>query len=1033
MIKRIGAARLDRLWLCLCVFVIVFTIGKPLYEEFREPSPQAVRGLLDLRDRSFGDADYVRLNGEWEFYWNALLEPGDFAGGAAATLQPERITVPSSWDSIAIGGQRLPDSGYATYRLRILVPEQHGVFGIKTSNIRASNRIFVNGEQIGHSGEPDASPERIEHRNTPYTGYFKVDGREIEIVVQVASYKSFNSGIVQAISFGNQRAISALNNYNIALDGVLAGGFITVAIYFLGIFFQRRSHKELLFFGLCSIATVAFVLTHSERLLMQMFPAMSIEVGLYISDISAILMFSLFARYVYHSFPHLYPLKVLRAVEGVAAVNIAAVLFTTASYNGPYILFLVFLVMGVMLLNCFYMGKAAWEDKEGSSYLYIGILGTLDYVVVNFLNNIWKLEANYFLPVALPIIILSQALYMSRQYTKSYRTIQDLSAKLTTLDKLKDEFLANTSHELKTPLNGIINISQSLLAGAGGEVNRSQASDLKLVVDTGKRLSTLVNDILDYSKMKNRDLQLRTSHFDSCMVIGVVVEMVGHSIRNSALKLVNAVPEGRFFVNADENRFTQIVYNLIDNAVKYTAEGRVEISASRAGGHVYFTVADTGIGVAPERIEDIFKSFEQLEPSLTRTHGGVGLGLTITQQLVELHGGTIRVESEPGAGSKFIFSVPAGSASQTVVHEPDSRRWADIYGAQAQAEVAAAVQQHPGDGAVRILAVDDEYSSLKAITNLLTVEKYTVTTATNGEEALKALMSGGSFDLCILDVMMPGLSGYEVCRQIRAKYSLLELPVLLVTAKNQYHELAAGFAAGANDYLEKPYDHVELINRVGTLVQLKRSSDELVRKELSFLQAQIKPHFIYNTLNTILSFSYTDHQRSRKLLNNFGVYLRSCFDFKEATGFVSLDKELAMLRAYTEIEKARFGEMLEVEIQVKDVDPEFQVPSLIVQPLAENAIYHGIMKKENGGRLVVKASMEAGQLRIEVADNGVGMKMAAGESAGQSFDGRKGVALENIRKRLFHLYGVEPVIRSVPDRGTTVVVVIPTDKGSAKR
>src|SRR5262249_46439138 len=159
---------------------------------------------------------------------------------------------------------------------------------------------------------------------------------------------------------------------------------------------------------------------------------------------------------------------------------------------------------------------------------------------------------------------------------------------------------------------------------------------------------------------------------------------------------------------------------------------------------------------------------------------------------------------------------------------------------------------------------------------------------------------------------------------------------------SQYDDLTVGLAAGANDFLEKPYNHTELKSRVGTLVQLKRSADELVRKELSFLQAQIKPHFIYNTLNTILSYSYTDHQRSRKLLHYFSTYLRNCFDFKETADFVPLEKEVALLHAYAEIEKARFVDMLDVDIQVDPAALEVPIPSLIIQPLVENAIYHGI-------------------------------------------------------------------------------------------
>ncbi|THF83687.1 hybrid sensor histidine kinase/response regulator [Cohnella fermenti] len=1015
--------RLSLALLWCSVAIVLLTIAVPLYKDAKHPEPRAEGGVLDLRSWVPEHSKTIRLDGEWEFYWNSLLTPQDLAATAPA---PERISVPSSWDTIKHDGKSLPDSGYATYRLHIDMPAGHeGIYGIKTSNIRASNRIYVNGELVGSSGDPSSSPDRIVHRNTPYTAFFEVREPRIDIVVQVASYKSFNSGIVQSISLGSQHAISSFNNYNNALDGGLAAGFFVMAIYFIGIFFQRSSYKELLFFALSCLATTAFILTHSERLLTQMFPELSIEAQLYIEDISSILMFSFFSRYVYHSFPHLYPRAVLYVVETLAAIGIVVVLFTSASYNGPFVLSLSFLILFVMLVNSFFMGVAARRDPYGSAYLYIGIIGTLDFVVVNMLNNVWKLEEHYFFPVALPIIVMSQALYVSKQYTRAFETVQELSAKLSTLDKMKDEFLAKTSHELKSPLNAMINISQSLLRGAGGEMSPAHSGDLKLVVDTGKRLSTLVNDILDYSKIKNHDLTLHLKHFDCRMVADAVVEVFAHVIRGKKLTIENRLPRGKLIVCADENRLMQIVYNLVDNAVKYTPSGTIAITGRQSGESVFLTVEDTGIGIPENRFGDIFKSFEQVDSGIARSYGGIGLGLAITQQLVELHGGTVEVSSEVGKGSRFTFSVRAGERSSVGREERErsspGARYADFASVPSGAALQELAATSEGSG-YSILAVDDEYSSLRALTNLLRLDRYEVTAVSGGEEALALLNEGRTYDLVLLDLMMPGMSGYETCKRIRESYSLLELPILMVSAKNQYSDMAAGFLAGANDFLEKPYDHLELRSRVGTLVQLKKSAEELLRKELSFLQAQIKPHFIFNTLNTILSFSYTDHDRSRKLLADFSFYLRNSFDFKEASAFIPLKREMELLRAYLGIEQARFGDMLAVELTIDPAAENVPIPSVLLQPLAENAIYHGIMKKEQGGRLAVRAAVEGDELVVEVRDDGVGMEEKASREAE---GGRQGIALENIRSRLMRTYNRDLHIRSAKGEGTVVIVRIP--------
>lgn len=1015
---------MQKLALIVSILIVLVTIAVPIYEELTVSPPKAAQGTMDLTAWNPGEGT-VKLDGEWEFYWERLLKPADFVGGSP--VRTGFIQVPTSWDSFRIDGNKLPTYGYATYRLRVLLPESEGVYGLKTSNIRASNRIFVNGKPLGASGSPTESPETIIHRNTPYTGFFELSGREVDIVVQVASFKSFNSGIVQSISLGREHAVSGLDNYYIALDGALASGFFSMALYFFGIYFQRRHSVELLYFAISCLSTTVFVLTHSERILMQLIPEMGIMLQLYIEDISSIMIVASFSRYAYHSFPHLYSRTALRVIDYVSAAGIAAVLFTSASYNGPFIYGLTLYILVVMLVNSYYMLKAILKGVDGALYLVLCIIGVLDFVVVNILNTIWKLDEHYIFPIAQPIILMSQALYMSQTYTSAFRTIQELSRKLSAMDKIKDEFLAKTSHELKTPLNGIINISQSLLDGAGGGLQPGQSDDLRLVRDIGKRLATLVNDILDYSKMKNHDLRLRFTHIDLYMVVNIVMELFRFIVKNKSLTLVNRVPRETYFVYADENRLMQIIYNLVDNAVKYTKTGSITVSAAQKGGFVFISVEDTGIGIPPSKFADIFKSFEQLEPSLTRLHGGVGLGLSITQQLVELHGGSIELKSEEHVGTRMTFSIPLGQREQAERSQP-LEEMEPLYG-PAPTHPSGPVVYRQTEGTYRILAVDDEYSSLKALINILSLEHYRVTAVGSGEEALKLLRQGESFDLCILDVMMPGLSGYDVCRAIRQQYSVVDLPVLLVTAKTHYNDLAAGFAAGANDFLEKPYDWIELKSRVGTLLQLKRSASELVQREMAFLQAQIKPHFIYNTLNTILSFSYTHHEKSRKLLTDFSLYLRSCFDFKPDDSFVGLEKELGLLKAYVEIEQARFGELLEVEFRIDPQGIPCQIPSLVLQPLVENAIHHGIMKKEDGGKVTVSVVQEEDGLHIEVADNGIGFQ----PHAGRREESRQGIGLANIDKRLRTLYGSGLNITSAPDEGTVISLDIPMELRSDRQ
>lgn len=395
---------------------------------------------------------------------------------------------------------------------------------------------------------------------------------------------------------------------------------------------------------------------------------------------------------------------------------------------------------------------------------------------------------------------------------------------LEKIDKLKDEFLANTSHELRTPLNGIIGLSESLKDGAAGKLSPKVIENLSMISNSGKRLTHLVNDILDFSKLKNKDLDLSIQPVDIYATVSVVLKLSEPFIRNSDLKLINAVSKDVALVDADENRLQQIFYNLIGNAIKFTEKGHIEIAAEAKDNLLLISVTDTGIGIPESKFEDIFKSFEQADGSTQREFGGTGLGLSVSKQLVELHGGTIGVRSVVGQGSKFTFSLPLSTRSREKIDIDSADLDENVQQVDKNFEdQVEAISSHEGlqKAPTNILIVDDELINRRVLENHLTVAGYGVTEVAGGKEALALIDKGVQFDLVLLDVMMPNMSGYEVCQTIRKKISNSELPIVLLTAKNRVSDLVAGFNVGANDYLTKPFSKNELLSRIKAHLNLK--------------------------------------------------------------------------------------------------------------------------------------------------------------------------------------------------------------------
>ncbi|MDF2718522.1 MAG: response regulator, partial [Paenibacillus sp.] len=631
-------------------------------------------------------------------------------------------------------------------------------------------------------------------------------------------------------------------------------------------------------------------------------------------------------------------------------------------------------------------------------------------------------------PYGLIVLVLIEAMELARRFTNAYRTIGTMSEELMASSRLKDEFLANTSHELKTPLHGIMNLSAALSEGKAGPLNEAQREQLEVVIAVARRMSNLINDILDLSRLKNSGISLRLEPVDIRAIVSAQQEIFRHYIGEKPVSLRLEWPEELPCALADESRLLQIMYNLIGNAIKFTPKGEVSVSARTEGKMLHIAVADTGIGIPADKLDTIFRSFEQAGTSVAREYGGTGLGLGIAKRLIELHGGRIGVVSDVGAGSVFSFTLPVSEGKDKEAAErsstTDGSANAEIrLGIQGAVAVSLPANElKPGRA---ILAVDDDPVNLRVLMAALADEPYEVLAASNGAEALAILdRGGGRIGLVILDVMMPGLSGYETCRRIRDKYPLSELPVLLTTVRNEPEDLLCGFEAGANDFLTKPFHSHELQARSRTLLEMKRSAEEAVRSETAFLQAQIKPHFLYNSLNTIITLCLEEPQAAHDLLLQLSRYLRGSFDFKNKDRVVPLRKELELTEAYLQIERARFGDRLRIRYE-SDAGADCLLPPMTIQPLVENAVRHGITKKEEGGTVTVTIRAEAEFIVIIVEDDGVGMTAAADDLLTKDREGNGGVGLRNIHQRLLRMYGSGLDIGRSHGGGTKVSLRIP--------
>jgi response regulator RpfG family c-di-GMP phosphodiesterase/signal transduction histidine kinase len=501
--------------------------------------------------------------------------------------------------------------------------------------------------------------------------------------------------------------------------------------------------------------------------------------------------------------------------------------------------------------------------------------------------------------------------------------LQESNAKLKTLDELKTQFFANVNHELRTPLTLMLAPLKALLEGRMGKVDAGLKDTLETMLRNGYKLLKLINNLLDLTKFEEGKMRLKIKTLNFTEFTASLLTTVKPLADQKQIKLYFQHPPHDLDLTVDPDHFEKVVLNLLSNAIKFTPRGgKITVYIEDKEQGVSLTVEDTGIGIPANMLESIFDRFSQVDGSMSRAQEGTGIGLSLVREIVALHQGKVRAESELGKGSRFIVDIlkgedhfspevldrrqeeqPVGLRRRTSdTQEPrvqdivtDARRLqlvdlerVDIEGS------AAATKTHDA----LILAIDDNFEVLKLMKILLS-DEFDLELAPSAEKGL-AIMREKSPDLVLCDVMMPGMDGHAFSRAVKADEGLKHIPIILVTARTGAEMLAEGMQAGADDYISKPFDSVELKARIRALLRIRQVESELamvnrnLKMRTSDLVDQQRSLFL-STVKSLVSAidakdEYTRHHSTRVTEFTLKIAARMGFSEKETS-----DLELAAI------------------------------------------------------------------------------------------------------------------------------------------
>lgn len=384
--------------------------------------------------------------------------------------------------------------------------------------------------------------------------------------------------------------------------------------------------------------------------------------------------------------------------------------------------------------------------------------------------------------------------------------VTDRTAELSRVMRSKDDFLSAMSHELRTPLNAVLGLSESLAEGVYGEMNAKQAQSINTIAESGRHLLSLINDLLDIAKIGAGKMELDLKKANVEDMCQASLRLVLEQAQKKNLKLTLAMDNKSVMLFSDERRLKQILVNLLSNAVKFTPDGgsvTLETKCDVESESLVFSVRDTGIGIATEDLKRLFSPFTQLDSKLSRLYAGTGLGLTLVLKLVELHGGSVSVESEIGKGSCFTVRIPCKGLENAIRS-----------GDQGAVTISESTPANilPSNTPL-ILVADDNEINLMTVTDYLHANQLRVIQARDGLEAVKMVRQHAP-SLVLMDIQMPMMDGLEAIAHLRADDQYAKIPIIALTSRAMVGDRERCIDAGANDYLSKPVNMKKLVKTI---------------------------------------------------------------------------------------------------------------------------------------------------------------------------------------------------------------------------
>ncbi|HWO97437.1 MAG TPA: 7TM diverse intracellular signaling domain-containing protein [Bacillus sp. (in: firmicutes)] len=552
--------------------------------------------------------ELVDLNGEWRFYHGELIDPLNIDKTARKSIL---INVPQRWDSLFPNKNGQIKAG--TYRMTLTVPKD-GVYGFKADSIRHSSKVFVNGVEAGGIGNPSEKSEEFEFREGPFLFFGESKNKQLDIVIHAANRNSNNGGIVKPILFGAAEEILLESAKSKQLDGFITGGYLILGLLFLFQFIQQKREKNELFFAFFCFVQSFYISTQNEKLIYLLFPEipsdllLSLQLGLIHLSVLFFLLF-IHNTFRQQSVPRVTNWLVVLLIVKIIYISFSSLLFWVISVI-PAVIIQVSLIalLGSVYIYIFYILMKAYRQKvSGCEYILVATMSFSCYGVALGVELLLQIDIGRIPLFLFLIMTISFSFYIGFLRQLAHIRIDNLSKELLVQDQLKNEFLIKTSNKIKGPLHLLMRLTNKLMEGEEGPLKQKQQEFVLEMQNSGKKIDRLVKDLLHAGSGNKLSLKILPVPLE--FISEMVDELREVLTLPADVKLVDHIPQNLPCVLADKEKLKEVIFNVLDNALRYTPTGEIRLSAKRLKKYVQISISDTGKGFDELYVNKVFDTF----------------------------------------------------------------------------------------------------------------------------------------------------------------------------------------------------------------------------------------------------------------------------------------------------------------------------------------------------------------------------------------------------------------------------------------